>query len=148
LVYDEQLAVSAFGQGNIIEDPNLFYAVSIVQPGRTPDQSEAALVGELERLKTELISDEELQRAKNQFARDYVFGRLSIEQKASHLSHAAVIHDDITTTDAEFDIFMEITKEDVQRVARTYFTTENRLVLTILPPAPSDLSFVSPGGGQ
>jgi zinc protease len=148
LVYDEQLAVSAFGQGNIIEDPNLFYAVSIVQPGRTPDQSEAALVGELERLKTELISDEELQRAKNQFARDYVFGRLSIEQKASHLSHAAVIHDDITTTDAEFDIFMEITKEDVQRVARTYFTTENRLVLTILPPAPSDLSFLLPGGGQ
>ena len=146
LIYDEQLAVSAFGDRLIIDDPNLFYAVSIVQPGRTTEESEAALIGELDRLKTELISDRELQRAKNQFARDYVFGRLTVEQKASHLSHAAVIHDDITTADAEFDIFMNITKEDVRRVARTYFTEENRLVLTILPPAPAGRSFLRPGG--
>ena len=35
--------------------------------------------------------------------------------------------------DGEFDIFQNITAADVQRVARTYFTPENRLVLTILP---------------
>ena len=148
LIYDEQLAVSAFGDRTIIDDPNLFYAVSIVQPGRTPEESEAALIGELDRLQTELVSDQELQRAKNQFARDYVFGRSTVEQKASHLSHAAVIHDDITTADAEFDIFMNITKEDVRRAARTYFTEENRLVLTILPPAPAGRSFLRPGGDQ
>ena len=148
LVYDDQLAVSAFGQGHIIEDPNLFYAVSIVQPGRTPEESEAALIGEFDRLKTELISDQELQRAKNQFARDYVLGRATVEQKASHLSHAAVIHDDITTADAEFDIFMNITREDVRRVAQVYFTAENRLVLTIRPPAPAGRSFLLPGDGQ
>ena len=148
LVYDDQLAVSAFGAGNIIEDPNLFYAVSIVQPGRTPEESEAALIGEFDRLTTELVSDQELQRAKNQFARDYVFGRLTVEQKASHLSHAAVIHSDITTADAEFDIFMHVTKEDVRRVARTYFTDENRLVLTILSPASAGRSFLRPGGDQ
>ena len=38
LVYTKQLALAAFGGGNIIEDPNLFYAVAIVQPGKTPDQ--------------------------------------------------------------------------------------------------------------
>ena len=148
LVYNDQLAVSAFGDRSIIDDPNLFYAVSIVQPGRTPEESAAALIGELDRLQTELISDQELQRAKNQFARDYVFGRATIEQKASTLSHAAVIHDDITTADAEFDIFMNITKEDVRRVAQTYFTEENRLVLTILPPAPAGRSFLRPGDDQ
>ena len=52
------------------------------------------------------------------------------------LTHAAVIHDDITTADGEFDIFMTITPEDVQRVARTYFTLENRLVVTIVPRTP------------
>ena len=148
LVYDEQLAVSVFGAGNIIEDPNLFYVVSIVQPGRTTEESEAALIGQLDRLKTESISDQELQRAKNQFARDYIFGRATVEQKASHLSHAAVIHDDITTADAEFDIFMNISKEDVRRVAQTYFTDESRLVLTILPPPPAGQSFLRPGGDQ
>ena len=144
-MYDDQLAVSAFGQGTIIDDPNLFYAVSLVQPGRTPAESEQALIGELDRLKNEFISDRELQQAKTQFARDYVFTRATVEQKASHLSHAAVIQDDITTADAEFDIFMNITKEDVQRVARTYFTEETRLVLTIHPPAPVGRSFLRPG---
>ena len=148
LVYEDQLAVSASGQRVLIEDPNLFYAVAIVQPGRAPAESEAALIEELDRLKTDFISERELQQAKNQFARDYVFGRATIEQKAAHLSHAAVLHDDITTADAEFDIFMNVTREDVRRVARTYFTAENRLVLTILPGAPAGRSFLRPGDGQ
>jgi hypothetical protein len=36
----------------------------------------------------------------------------------------------------------------VQRVARTYFTAENRLVLTILPAAPPGRSFFRPGDDQ
>ena len=132
LVYD-QLAVSAFGTGHIIEDPNLFYAVGIVPPGGDPARVEEALIDELDRLKEEPVTDEELQRTKNQFARDYVIGRIANAQKAAHLAHAVVIHDDVTTVDGEFDIFMNVSKADVQRVARTYFTDESRLVLTILP---------------
>ena len=49
------------------------------------------------------------------------------------LGHAVVIHKDITTADGEFDIFQNMTAADVQRVARTYFTPENRTVLTVLP---------------
>jgi zinc protease len=133
LVYDEQLALAAFGGGNIIEHPNLFFAVAIVQPGRKPEDAAAALIGELERLKKEPISAAELQQAKNQFARDYILGRESNKDKASQLGHAAVIHDDIKTADGEFDIFMNMTAADVQRVAQTYFKPENRVVLTIMP---------------
>jgi zinc protease len=93
----------------------------------------AALIAELDRLKTEPITDHELQRSKNQFARDYIMGRESNQQKATHLAHAVVIHHDIKTADGEFDIFQNITVADVQRVARTYFRPENRLVLTLLP---------------
>jgi len=135
LVYNKRLALTAFGQGNITEDPNLFYAVAIVQPGRTPAETEKALIAELEKLKKEPVTAHELQRAKNQFARDYIIGRESNQEKALHLAHAVVIHNDITTADGEFDIFMNLTAEDVQRVAKTYFTPENRLVVTILPKA-------------
>ncbi len=64
----------------------------------------------------------ELQQAKNQFARDYIFSRESNKDKAMQLGHAVVIHNDIKTADGEFDIFMNITPADVQRVARKYFT--------------------------
>jgi zinc protease len=133
LVYDTRLAVAAFGGANIIEDPNLFYAVAIVQPGRTPQEAIAALIAELDRLKNEPISDRELQRTKNQFARDYILQRESNQQKALQLGHAVVIHRDAGTADGEFEIFQKLTVSDVQRVARTYFTPENRLVLTLMP---------------
>jgi zinc protease len=133
LVYEKQMAVAAFGNANLIEDPNLFYAVAIVAPGHTTDEVTTALITELDRLKAEPISDRELQRSKNQFARDYIMGRESDQQKAGQLSHAVVIHGDIRTADGEFDIFQNITIGDVQRVARTYFRPENRLVLTVMP---------------
>jgi predicted Zn-dependent peptidase len=46
-----------------------------------------------------------------------------------------VIHHDIRTADDEFDIFQNISTADVQRVAKTYFRPENRIVLTIMPQA-------------
>jgi zinc protease len=133
LVYEKQLAVAAFGNANLIEDPNLFYAVAIVQPGKSPQEVTDVLIAELDRLRNEPISDHELQRTKNQFARDYILGRESNQQKAQTLAHALVIHSDIKTADGEFDIFQNITIADVQRVARTYFRPENRLVLTLMP---------------
>jgi len=133
LVYKEQIAAAAFGGASLIEHPNLFFVVAIVQPGRTPEEAARSLIAELERLKTEPISERELQRTKNQFARDYILSRETVQEKAVHLAHAAVIHNDITTADGEFDIFQSITAADVQRVARTYFREQNRLVLTLLP---------------
>ena len=133
LVYEKQMAVAAFGNANLIEDPNLFYAVAIVAPGHTPAEVTEALIAELDRLKTEPITAHELQRTKNQFARDYIMGRESNQQKAGQLSHAVVIHNDVKTADAEFDIFQNMTIGDVQRVARTYFRPENRLVITLMP---------------
>jgi zinc protease len=142
LVYEKQLALAAFGGGNIIEDPNLFFAVAIVNPGQKPEDAVNALIAELDRLKTEPISAGELQQAKNQFARDYILGRESNKDKASQLAHAVVIHNDIKTADGEFDIFMNTTVADVQRVAQTYFKPENRLVLTIMPKGAGN------GGGR
>jgi len=133
LVYEKQMAVAAFGHANLIEDPNLFYAVAIVQPGHTTEEAAAALIAEFEKLRADPITVRELQRSKNQFARDYILGRESNQQKAGVLAHAVVIHHDITTADGEFDIFQNITVGDVQRVARTYFRPENRLVLTLNP---------------
>jgi zinc protease len=133
LVYEKQLALAAFGGGNIIEDPNLFFAVAIVQPGQKPADAANALIAELDRLKNEPISEGELQQAKNQFARDYILDRESNKGKAGQLGHAVVIHNDIKTADGEIDIFMNTTPADVQRVAQTYFKPENRIVLTIMP---------------
>jgi zinc protease len=144
LVYEQQLALAAFGEAKLIEHPNLFYAVAIAQPNRDPAAVLRALQAELDRVKTEGVTAAELARAKRQFARDYILGRETVQQKALHLAHAVVIHDDITTADGEFDLFQAVTLDDVKRVANTYFTPESRMLLTILPRGAGG----EPGGGR
>ena len=133
LVYEKGIALSASGGGNIIEEPNLFFAIAVVQQGHTTDEAEKALVAEFDKLRQEPVSERELQRAKNQFFRDYIVDRESIQGKSSQLAHAVVIHHDVTTADGEVEIFSTLNVSDVQRVAQTYFTPENRIVLTIVP---------------
>ena len=108
------LRLSAFGGGNIIEEPNLFFAVALVAPGHTHEEVEKALIAEFDKLRTEPISERELQRAKNQFFRDYIVDRESIRGKASQLAHAVVIHDDVTTADGEVEIFTNMKVSDLQ----------------------------------
>jgi zinc protease len=142
LVYEKQVALAAFGEAKLIEHPNLFWAVAIVQPGVDPAVVQQDLLQELDRVKTEGVTAEELDRAKRQFARDYILGRESVRQKALQLAHAVVIHNDIKTADGEFDLFQNVTLEDVQRVAQTYFTPQNRMLLTVRPQSPG------PSGGE
>jgi zinc protease len=137
LVYDKQLALAAFGEAKLIEHPNLFYAVAIAQPGHKPEEVQQALLDEVDRVKTDGVTAEELNRAKRQFARDYIFGRETVQQKALQLAHAIVIHNDIKTADGEFDLFQNVSQADVQRVARTYFTPEARMLLTVMPTSPA-----------
>ena len=133
LVYESGQALTAFGQANLIEHPNLFYTVAIVNPGQAPAAVEKALIAELDRVKAEGVTPRELQRSKNQFARDYILGRETVQQKATHLAHAEVLHADITTADGEFDIFQNITLADVKRVANSYFTPQSRVIIHIMP---------------
>jgi zinc protease len=133
LVYEKRLAVAAFGSANLIEHPNLFYAVAIVAPGQSLAAVEKALIEELDKAAAEGITDRELQRAKNQFARDYILMRETVQQKAQILAHAEVLHADITTADGEFAIFQNMTRPDVQRVAKKYFVPASRLVMHVTP---------------
>jgi zinc protease len=133
LVYEKQEALASFAEARLIEHPNLLYAVAIVQNGHDPAAVLRDLQAEVDRIKTAGVTEDELTRAKRQFARDYILGRDTVRQKALELGHAIVIHNDITTADGEFDLFQHVTAADVQRVARTYFTPASRMLLTILP---------------
>ena len=137
LVYEKGIALAAFGQGNLIEHPNLFFAVAIVQPGHTPAEAEQALVEELDRLRTEPVSDHELQRAKAQFVRDYILGREANQQKAATLAHAVVIHNDVKTADGEFDIFTTSRRPTCSAWPGPT-SPDSRLVVTIVPKPPQE----------
>src|SRR5689334_15224891 len=133
LVYEFGLALTAFGSSSFLEQPGIFSAVALLNPGKSPAEVEKTLIAEFDKLKTQGITERELQRAKNQFSRDYIVSRLSIKEKASQLGHAEVIQKDMATADGEYDTFMNVTLADVKRVAQKYFVPEGRMVMRINP---------------
>ncbi len=135
LVYEKQLAIAAAGQTLALEDPGVFAFFAIMNQGQSAERGERALLQEIERLKREPVSQQELEKAKNQFVAELVFGRQSVQQKASAIGQAAVILGEVTLINKQLARYQKITAADVQRVARTYFTEQNRTVVYMLPEA-------------
>jgi len=133
LVYDKQIALQAETAGNFTEDPNLFFVLAIMNEGHLPAEAQVEVEAELDRLKNEPVTPQELTKAKNQILRDFVMSRQSVQSLGDELGYAAVVLKDANLLDAELDRFLAVTSEDIQRVAKKYFVPENETILEVLP---------------
>jgi len=133
MIYEKQMAVAAGGQTIALEDPGVFFFYSILQPGQKPEEAEKELLAAADKLRGETVSDAELVKAKNQFISELVFGRQTAQDKADAIGNAKVILDDVTLVNRQVAEYQKVTAADVQRVARTYLTPENRTVVYMLP---------------
>jgi zinc protease len=133
LVYDKQIAIGAGGQAFVLEDPGVFFFFAFLQSGHKPEEAEQELQAEIDRLKSEPVSADELAKAKNQLISNLVFGRQTVQDKADAIGQASVILDDVSLVNRQLAEYQKVTAADVQRVARTYFNTENRTVVYMLP---------------
>jgi zinc protease len=101
-------------------------------PGRTPEAIEQALLTEMEALKKAPVTDEELQRAKNQIEAAFVFQEDSVHRRASLLARFELIGG-YADKDRFLDRLRAVTAADVQRVARAYFADDKKTVGVLLP---------------
>jgi zinc protease len=133
LVYEKQLALYAGGDyDNIANDPNLFYVYAGVMPGKTVDDVEKALYAEIEKLKSAPVTEEELQKAKNQIEASFIMGQDSIFYQAMLLGQFETVAN-WRLLEKYVDNIRAVTKEDIQRVAKEYFSEENRTVGILIP---------------
>jgi len=133
LVYEKQLALYARGDyENISADPNLFTLYAGVMPGITTDEVEKAFYFEIDKLKTEFVSEEELQKAKNQIESSFIMGQDSIFYQAMLLGQFETVAE-WRILESYVDNIRGVTKEDIMRVAKEYFTEDNRTVGILLP---------------
>jgi zinc protease len=141
LVYERQLAVAAGGQAFSLEDPGVFFFFAYLQQSQKPEVGEAALQEEIDRLRAEPVSAEEIEKAKNQIIAGVVFERERDQEKGQAIGHAAVILGDWSLVNHELERYQRVTAADIQRVAQQYFTPKNRTTVFMLPEA------MRPGGG-
>jgi predicted Zn-dependent peptidase len=133
LVYDKQIALEAESTGNFTEDPNLFFVFAVMNQGHAPAEGEAEVEAELTRLKTQTVSNDELQKAKNQILRDFILSRQTVQTRGEELGYAAVILKDANLVNTELARFLAVTPADIQRVAQKYFVAENMTLVEVYP---------------
>ncbi len=135
LVYESQIAAQAAGVGNFTEDPNLFLAFAVMNQGKTAQEGKEAIESVLDQLKNQPVSDHELDKARNQVLAASIFARESDQQTGDNLGFAAVIGKDPELINRDTDLYLRVTPEDIERVAREYFVPARSTVLFITPPA-------------
>ena len=135
LVYQKQIALDAECSGNFTEDPNLFFVFAIMNQGHAPAEGEREVDTILADLRDKPVSEAELEEAKNQILREYILGRETVRRRGEELGYAAVILKDPNLVNTEPQRFLDVTPEEIQRVARKYLVPENMTLIEVFPRA-------------
>jgi zinc protease len=137
LVYEERLALEAGGDySRLTLDPDTFTFYVTVLPERSVEDAERVLVEEVERLRTELVTEEELQRARNQLEAGYLFGQDSVFNRSASLARHELLGG-WRLREAYLPGIRAVTREDVRRVAERHLVPERRTTAILLPTKPA-----------
>ncbi len=116
---------------------NLFVIAAVPLANKSPEEVKKSIFAELERLKNEPVSEAELEKVRNRITADQALGIDDNSGLASMLSYFQSIAGDWRYLVEHPKMIESITAEDVQRVAKKYFTRENRVVVDLVKPETS-----------
>jgi predicted Zn-dependent peptidase len=142
IVREKQLATNAFAFAQDSRGPGLFQVAATVAPGKKPEDVEAALYAEIDKVKAGPIADWEIEKAHNGARRNQAGAATSTLTRAIQLGEYALFYNDPSLINTRTGKVLKVTAADVQRVAGKYLTKENRSVI-ITTPKPA-----APKGGQ
>ncbi|MCI0390878.1 MAG: insulinase family protein [Acidobacteria bacterium] len=129
---ETQIAVDAGAQSYQFVDPGLFTLDITLRPGSTHEEAEREALNVIEKLKTEEVSDKELQKAKNIIITQLIYLRDSPFGVVSAIGEAEGVADWKFYVDLP-KMVERVTAADIKRVANTYFTDDNRTVGYFIP---------------
>ena len=147
LVRDKKIAAGASGFSQFPGDkyPHLFAFFAVSTPGHTPEELRDAIRAEIERIKSEDVTDEELQMVKTR-ARANLIRRLGDNSGlAFQLGSYQARYGDWRELFRSVDRIEKVTKADIRRIAQTTFVPENRTVGIL---ESTRLAGAAPSGGM
>ncbi|MBT8107355.1 MAG: insulinase family protein [Gammaproteobacteria bacterium] len=133
-VEEQQIALQIGGWQTDGFDPGLAYFMMALPAGGDPAMAEAALLEELERVASEGVTTDELEKARNLRLASFWRGLQTIEGKASALGNFEVFTGDYENLFTIPERLTAVTPADLQAVARNVFYEENMTVGVLRAP--------------
>lgn len=125
------LAVQAVNLGE--EDYSIF-AFFAIPMGETKEAIlRTDIDSEINKLQTDLISEEDYQKLQNQFQNQFVNSNSSIQGIANSLATYNVLQGNTDLINKEIEIYRGITREDIRNAAKKYLNSNQRVIINYLP---------------
>lgn len=124
LVKEQQLfsSIDCSHTGSI--DPGLLCIDGKLVRGVKLEEAENAVIAELEKMKTELISEAELQKIKNKTESMLAFEDISLMNRANSLANYELLGD-ANLMNTELESYQAVTKEEIREECRKVFVESN-----------------------
>ncbi|HKW18975.1 MAG TPA: pitrilysin family protein [Terriglobales bacterium] len=149
LVRDKKIAAEAEGGTGFpgVKYQHVFYFFALPMPGHKPEEVADAIHEEIDRLKKEDITDEELKMVKTRAKANLIRSLDSNEGLAQNLAVFQTLYGDWRELFRSVDRIDAVSKADIRRVANEVFVPTNRTV-AIIENVPSARAAAASGGAQ
>ncbi len=124
LIKDKKLFsdISAYVMGDF--DNGLFMVSGKLVEGVSMEQADQAIIEELEKIKTEFVTPDELTKVQNKTESSHVFGEVEVLNKATNLAVSELLGD-ADMINHEVGKYLAVTKEQIKEQANLIFRPEN-----------------------
>jgi predicted Zn-dependent peptidase len=150
LVRDKKIAVAAVGFTDYpgIKYPSLFGFYAVPMSGHTPAELQAAIKEEIDRVRTQDVSDAEMEMVKTRAKANLIRSLGDNSGLASQLAVFQSRYGDWRELFYNIDRMLKVSKEDIRRVANATFVPTNRTVAIVQTASPATPSAENGPGGE
>ena len=133
MVDDKKVSVQVQAVNLSFEDYGIYVILSLPVGENTLQTLYDNIDEEIEKLKSDLISDREYEKLQNEFENSFISTNSSMSGIANSLASYYLLHDNVNLINERLDIYKSITKEEIRDVANKYLNKDSRAVIDYLP---------------
>ncbi|MEG0697923.1 MAG: pitrilysin family protein, partial [Algoriella sp.] len=132
-VDEKKEALQIFAFNRQMEDYGI-YSIGVLPQGDVPlDKLENDLQQDIEKVQTDLISEEDYQKILNTIENDFVASKSGVQNIAHALADAYMLGGNTNNINEELKIYQSVSREDIRNVAKKYLNKNQRVIVIYLP---------------
>jgi zinc protease len=135
LVKEKEVATNVFAFVDGRAGPSKLEIIATVRPGKRPEEVEGLISEEVANLVATPVTEKELLRTRTATRRSMLFPRENVLSTAISLADDTALYNDPNRINAEPEKRLAVTAADIEKAAKQYLRTANRIVVVTQPAA-------------